>query len=242
MSIDERVAAVRATIADACARSGRTPSDVTLIAISKTHPAAAVFQAAQAGVQHFGENRVEEAETKLPSVRALTSDALTWHMVGHLQSRKARDALLLFDMIHSVDTLKLAEKLSRAASEREKRIDVLLEINISGEDSKYGISAAGWERDAQVRLAVFNSMREIAMLPGLRVRGLMTMAPIVSTMETARPVFTGLRAFRDAAQSELGLALPDLSMGMTDDFPVAVEEGATMVRVGRAIFGERQSV
>lgn len=238
MSIANNIAAVQATIADACARVGRNPADVTLIAVSKTHPASAVLEAIAAGVQHFGENRVEEAEIKIPQVAAATSRP-TWHMIGHLQSRKAKDALALVDVIHSVESIKLAEKLSRGAVEAGRTIAVLLEINVSGEESKYGLPAAGWQQDTTIRQVLFDTMRQITVLPALRVRGLMTMAPIVEDMEQARPVFTQLRLLRDAAQDALGVALPDLSMGMTDDYPIAIEEGATMVRIGRAIFGSR---
>ncbi len=235
MSIAENVEHVRETIAAACARAGRDPASVTLIAVSKTHPVDMVLAAAAAGVQHFGENRVEEAESKIPQVNA----AATWHMIGHIQSRKAKDVPPLFNVVHSVDRFKLAEKLARAVVERGGRLDVLIEVNISGEESKGGLPAFGWQTDPAVRAAVWDEIRQISALPGLQVRGLMTMAPIVPTMAAARPVFVGLRELRDHLSVSLGVSLPDLSMGMTDDYPVAVEEGATMVRIGRAIFGER---
>jgi len=231
---------VRASIAAAAQRAGRDPASVTLIAVSKTHPAPALLEAAAAGVQHFGENRVEEATNKIPAVNAAVSAPLVWHMIGHIQSRKAKEIPPLFQVVHSVDTVKLAEKLARLVEERDQRLDVLLEINISGEASKGGFAASGWERDPAVRDQVWADVRQIAALPALNVRGLMTMAPIVPAMEDARPVFAGLRALRDALAESLGLALPDLSMGMTDDYPVAIEEGATLVRIGRAIFGERE--
>lgn len=238
MSIGDNIAAVKANIATSCAHAGRDPVAVTLIAVSKRHPASDVLEAIAAGVQHFGENRVEEADIKISQVRAAGSNP-TWHMVGHVQSRKAKDALDCFDVVHSVESLKLAEKLARGAAEKGKTIDVLLEINVSGELSKYGLPAAGWQTDAVVRQALFDTMRQITHLTNLRARGLMTMAPIVEQMESARPVFAGLARLRDAAQEALGIALPDLSMGMTDDYPIAIEEGATMVRIGRAIFGSR---
>jgi len=244
MSIADNLEHVRGSIAAACARAGRNPADVTLIAVSKTHPPALLLEAAAAGVQHFGENRVEEAESKIPRVTAALVEtgraAPTWHMIGHIQSRKAKEIPPLFQVVHSVDTVKLAEKLARLVEERDQRLDVLLEINISGEASKGGFAASGWARDPAVRDQVWADVRQIAALPALNVRGLMTMAPIVPAMEDARPVFTGLRLLRDALAESLGLALPDLSMGMTDDYPVAIEEGATLVRIGRAIFGERE--
>ncbi|MBK8028860.1 MAG: YggS family pyridoxal phosphate-dependent enzyme [Chloroflexi bacterium] len=235
MSIAENIQQVRETIAAACVRAGRDPASVTLIAVSKTRPVEMILAAVAAGVQHFGENRVEEAESKIPQVNV----AATWHMIGHIQSRKAKDVLPLFNVVHSVDRFKLAEKLARAVVERGGRLDVLIEINISGEESKGGLPAFGWQTDPAVRAAVWDEIRQISALPGLKVRGLMTMAPIVPTMEAARPVFVGLRELRDHLSASLGVSLPELSMGMTDDYPVAVEEGATMVRIGRAIFGER---
>lgn len=235
MSIADNIQRVQETITAACARAGRDPAAVTLIAVSKTHPAALVLEAAAAGVQHFGENRVEEAESKIPQVHT----AVTWHMIGHIQSRKAKDVPPLFNVVHSVDRLKLADKLARAVTERGGTLDALLEVNISGEESKGGLPAFGWQTDAAVRTAVWEEVRQICALPGLNVRGLMTMAPIVPDMQAARPVFAGLRELRDRLAESLGLPLPDLSMGMTDDYPVAVEEGATLVRIGRAIFGER---
>jgi pyridoxal phosphate enzyme (YggS family) len=226
-------------MAEACALAGRAPSDVTLIAVSKTHPAAAVLEAAGAGVQHFGENRVEESESKIPTVMSALTAPVTWHMIGHIQSRKAKDVVALFNVVHSVDTLRLAERLSRFAVEQGRTLDAFLEVNISGEASKSGLVAAGWQTDPALRDRLWAEVGALLALPGLRVRGLMTMAPIVDDAEQARPVFVGLRTLRDALAGAFGVALPDLSMGMTDDYPVAIEEGATFVRIGRAIFGER---
>lgn len=240
MNIAGRLAEVHAIIASACQRVGRSPLDVRLVAVSKTHPPALILEALQAGVQHFGENRVEEAESKIPTVRSLTGQPVTWHMVGHIQSRKARDVAALFDWVHSVDSLKLASKLSALCVEQRRRLPVLLEVNVSGEASKYGFQAVAWDQNPAVRDALWREVEQIVALPGLDVRGLMTMAPVVPMMEQARPVFASLRGLRDALNASLGLALPELSMGMTDDYPVAVEEGATIVRIGRAIFGERE--
>ena len=239
MTIAENIQAVRRRIEEACIKSGRKLDDVTLIAVSKTNPAEAVIEAAAAGVQHFGENRVEEAESKIPVVNAQVSKPLTWHMIGHVQSRKAKDVESLFQYVHSVDTLKLAQKFSVLSVEKGRKLDVLLEMNISGEEAKYGFVAANWLSDDAVRSALWSEMEQVLTLPGLRVRGLMTMAPIVPEAEDARPVFASLAALRQALQDRFSVGLPDLSMGMTDDYPVAITEGATFVRVGRAIFGER---
>lgn len=236
--IQERVRDVEARIAAACARAGRTRESVVMVAVSKTKPVEAILEAAQAGVRHFGENRVEEALTKIPQADALSHEALTWHMVGHLQSRKARHAGV-FDCVHSVDSLKLAIKLDELSRNRSQPLDIFLEINISGEASKYGLNGVGWQESAAVRQPLWETCAAIARLEGLNIKGLMTMAPFFPNAEQTRPVFRALAELRDALRSDLGLALPDLSMGMTNDYEVAIEEGATYVRIGRAIFGER---
>jgi pyridoxal phosphate enzyme (YggS family) len=239
--IADNLARVQEQIAAACARSGRDPASVKLIAVSKTHSVETVLAALDAGVQHLGENRVEEAESKIPAVEARTMHRPTWHMIGHLQSRKAKDALPLFPVIHSVDTVRLAGRLSRAAVEQGRTVDIFLEVNVSGEESKAGFDALDWSDSPARHEQLQADVLTIAALPGLRLCGLMTMAPIVERLEDARPVFASLAALRSALVEATGIPLPDLSMGMTDDFPVAVEEGATWVRVGRAIFGERQA-
>jgi hypothetical protein len=237
--IADNIEQVQSVISDACARVNRDPASVTLVAVSKTHPAERLLEAAAAGLQHFGENRVEEGETKIPAVNAALGRAPTWHMIGHIQSRKAKEVVPLFDVVHSVDSLKLAEKLARLADEQGKRLPVLLEINVSGEATKAGFAASGWSKDPAVRALLWQQIEAVLALPALAVRGLMTMAPIVDDMERTRPVFADLAGLRAELAATLGAALPDLSMGMTDDYPVAIEEGATLVRVGRAIFGER---
>ena len=240
MTITENIESVRASIVTAAHRGQRDPAQITLIAVSKTQPAEAVIEAIQAGVQHFGENRVEESNAKIPAVMSAISQSVTWHMIGHIQSRKAKTVPPLFDVVHSVDSEKLAFKLAESAHALEKRLDVFIEVNVSGEESKEGFSLSQWSAD-QARLSEFcRSIETIMKLEGLHVIGLMTMAPIVEVMEQTRPVFASLRGLRDAVRSTAGVELPALSMGMTDDYPIAVEEGATHIRVGRAIFGERR--
>lgn len=240
MTIADNIQRIQEAIEAACARAGRNPAEVTLIAVSKTHPAEVVLEAASFGLQHFGENRVEEAELKIPSVNARSNCPLTWHMVGHIQSRKARDVTSLFQQVHSVDTLKLASKLSGLCMEQGKQLRVLLEMNVSGEEAKYGFQATSWDTNHAVRDHLWREVEQILALPGIEVRGLMTMAPIVEQVEQARPVFTALARLCADLRQSFQIELPDLSMGMTDDYPVAVEEGATLVRIGRAIFGERE--
>jgi pyridoxal phosphate enzyme (YggS family) len=228
--IVENVARVRERIAAAAVRSGRDPSEVTLVAVTKTRTAAEIEGAYHAGVRHIGENRVEEAEAKQPH---LELPGVTWHMVGHLQSRKAGRAIDCFDVLHSLDSVKLARRLDRLLAERGKVLPVLIEVNVSGEVSKYGFLFSEPK-------ALDRAVGEIVSLPHLRIEGLMTVAFISDDPQDVRPVFARLRELRDRYREQYSQsAWEHLSMGMTDDFEVAVEEGATMVRVGRAIFGPR---
>ena len=240
MSIKQNLEVVHQRIAVACDRAGRPAADVLLIAVSKKMPVEALQEAYEAGVRNFGENRVEEASLKIPAFNALVPEPPVWHMIGNIQSRKASPIPLYFDYVHSVDRLKIAEKLSHAMTERNGIIKVLLEFNVSGEATKEGLSAYNWETDAALRSGLFQNIRQISALSGLQIEGLMTMAPYTMDAEETRPVFRSLAALRLALQAELGLPLPVLSMGMSNDYPVAIEEGATMVRVGQAIFGPRQ--
>jgi len=234
VDLSGNVAAVRRRIEAACQRVGRSSDEVTIVAVSKTRSPAEIEAAYACGLRHFGENRIEEAEAKIPEVTRRLGDGITWHMVGHIQSRKAGRVAQLADVVHSVDSVKLAQRLDRAAAEADRILPVLLECNVSGEASKYGFDAA----TGQAGSGLGETVREILACGHLRLRGLMTMAPIADDPETVRPVFARLRALRDALQEGMpGLVLPELSMGMTDDFEVAVEEGATVVRIGRAIFG-----
>jgi pyridoxal phosphate enzyme (YggS family) len=215
-SIAANVAAVRARVAAACERAGRAPASVRLVAVTKTVPAAAVAEALTAGVTDVGENYVQEAAAK----RAELGGRGVWHLIGHLQTNKVRAALQAFDTLQAVDSLRLAEAISRQAS---RAVPVLLEVNAAGETTKFGFAPADLGAAAA----------SVRRLPNLDVRGLMTVAPATSDPEALRPLFRSLRRLAEAN------GLQELSMGMSGDFEVAVEEGATMVRIGRAIFGER---
>jgi pyridoxal phosphate enzyme (YggS family) len=211
---------VQGRIARACEQSHRLPGEITLVVVTKEVGVLAIRAAFDCGVRDFGENRLQEAEGKIAQLSDLRP-GVTWHMVGHLQSNKARAAVELFDIIHSVDSTRLAEILSRRL---ERRFPVLLQVNVSGEATKSGVAMG----------EIAGVVKEIKKLPNIKLMGLMTIAPLVSDPEEVRPVFRKLRELRDS------LELEHLSMGMTDDFEVAVEEGATMLRIGRAIFGERR--
>ncbi|MBI4320448.1 MAG: YggS family pyridoxal phosphate-dependent enzyme [Chloroflexi bacterium] len=224
--LEHNIGAVRARIAGAAARAGRNPDDVTVVAVTKTVDISRIKLAYELGLRDFGENRIQEAESKLPFLEIRAA----WHLVGHLQTNKARDAVRLFDIIHSIDSLRIAEAVDRHASALGKRMPILLEANIAGEETKSGIAPEGLP--AQVE--------GIVGLAHVEVQGLMTIAPIGPRPEAARPYFRRLRELRDSLELRFpGIAWRHLSMGMTDDFEVAVEEGATLVRIGRAIFGER---
>jgi PLP dependent protein len=233
MALRDNLHHVQDRIAAAAARAGRNAASITLVAVSKTQPLDVLIAAYELGVRDFGENRVEEAASKLPAFRSSVPDAAAvFHLIGHLQSRKADEAVRLFDRVHSVDSLKLAQRLDRSAVARGKRLPVLLEVNVSGEAGKYGFDCARLDE-------LYSTLDGLLPLAQVRLAGLMTMAPLVDTPEKTRPVFRGLRTLRDALAARYGIQLPHLSMGMTDDFEVAIEEGATLVRVGRAIFDER---
>ncbi len=240
IDLQNNLRSVQERIAQAAKRSNRDPNEITLIAVSKTFPPEAIISAYELGICNFGENRVEEAVEKIPLINDKSpnhlftqSAKITWHLVGHLQSRKVKNAVPLFDYIHSVDTVELAKRIDHRAASIGKIMPILLEVDISGEATKYGFHH-------EPSNVFFNSVADILKLQNVDVQGLMAIAPIVSNPESARPFFRLLRVLRD----ELRSRFPDhtfsqLSMGMTDDFEAAVEEGATMVRIGRAIFGER---
>ncbi len=237
MNIAQNLNTVRLKIARACDNAGRDPKTVTLVAVSKTHSPSKVLEAAALGVQHFGENRVEEAQGKIAVVNAQISGTLIWNMIGHIQSRKAKDVAPLFDVVQSVDSVKLAGKLASSVPQ-SRRLKIMVEVNVSGEESKQGFSCAAWQEQKAVFEVFAGEVREIAGFASLDLVGLMTMAPVVGDMEETRQIFARLRLLRDALQEKIGLPIPELSMGMTDDYPVAIEEGATLVRIGRAIFNE----
>jgi pyridoxal phosphate enzyme (YggS family) len=221
-----RIARVREEVAAAERRAGREPGSVTIVGVCKTVERPTVDEAYALGLRHFGENRVQVAKAKFGAAHPAD---LTLHLIGSLQTNKAKEAVALFDLVHSVDRANLIEALATAATRAGRRLPVLLQVNIAGEESKQGCAPGATEALA---LAV-------AAQPALDLRGLMTMAPFYPEMEATRPVFRALRQLRDDLQNtHPELHLPDLSMGMTNDFPVAIEEGATIVRVGRAIFAE----
>ena len=224
-SIAENLERVREKIARAAAKSGRSVDDVDLVAISKTHDAEKVREAIDAGQTLFGESRVQEARVKIPE---LPSSA-RWHFVGHLQKNKIRHALPLFELIHSVDSLALAEDTNRIAEEEGLHPRVLLEVNVAGEGSKFGFNPDKLRAEMESLLAFSR----------LSILGLMCIPPIADEADASRKYFVALRELRDRLQSEFHVDLAQLSMGMTQDYAVAVEEGATLVRVGTAIFGER---
>ncbi len=231
--IEANLASVRARIAQAAGRAGRDPGGVELVAVTKGYPPSAVRLAHALGLRQFGENRVEEALPKMDELADL--EGLVWHMVGSIQSRKARAVAPRFDLVHSVDRMKLVLRLDRFAGEAGRRLPILLECNVSGEESK-----AGWalsEPEAWPR--VLSVFEEVLALQDLEVRGLMTMAPFTADHERVREVFRTLRELRDYLELELPGHWQELSMGMSSDFEIAVEEGATLVRVGQAIFGPR---
>ena len=223
--IQKNLERVRSQIADVAEKSGRQPADVELVAITKTHDAERVREAYEAGQTLFGESRVQEARAKIPELPS----NLRWHLVGHLQKNKIRHALPLFELIHSVDSLALAQDMNRIAEEEGLHPRVLLEVNVAGEGSKFGFKPATLRAEMESLLA----------LSRLSILGLMTIPPLAEEAERSRKHFVQLRELRDRLQTEFHVDLAQLSMGMTQDFAVAIEEGATLVRVGTAIFGER---
>ncbi|NBV24145.1 MAG: YggS family pyridoxal phosphate-dependent enzyme [Proteobacteria bacterium] len=225
MDIAANIAVIRERIAAACACAGRDPASVTLMAVSKFQPPESVSAALDAGITCFGESRVQEAKTKIP----LCPGRARWQMIGHLQSNKCRDAVALFGMIQSVDSLALAQELNKQCEKAAKTLPILLEVNVAGEASKFGYAPA----------RVLAEFAELSRLPRLEVHGLMTIAPYSPVPERVRPVFRRLRDLRAECEQILGAPLPQLSMGMSGDYEIAIEEGSTLVRIGTALFGER---
>jgi pyridoxal phosphate enzyme (YggS family) len=225
VSLAENLERIQRQIAAACQRAGRAPDSVTLLAVAKTQPPEVVRAAADLGLTLFGENKVQEARAKIP----LCPGKLRWHFIGHLQSNKCRDAVELFEMIQSVDSLPLARELNKRAEQASKTIPILLEVNVAGEGSKFGY--------APERLLA--EVKELNALPRLEIQGLMSVPPWSPEPEKSRPHFRRLRELKEQCEQLLGAPLPHLSMGMSGDFEVAIEEGATLVRIGTALFGPR---
>src|SRR5205809_854601 len=226
-SITENLERVRLQIAQTAAKVGRAVDEIELVAISKTHDAVKVREAIEAEQRLFGESRVQEARVKIPELPS----NLRWHFVGHLQKNKIRYALPLFELFHGVDSLALAQEMNRIAADEGMHPRVLLEVNVAGEGSKFGFLPD----------KLREQMEELLALQRLSILGLMTIPPLADEAEASRRYFVELRQLRDRLQTEFHVDLPQLSMGMTQDFPIAVEEGATLVRVGTAIFGERRA-
>ena len=227
-SVSKNLEHVRKQIAHTAAKAGRSTEDIELVAITKTHPAEKVREAIEAGQTLFGESRVQEARTKIPELPS----NLRWHFVGHLQKNKIRHALPLFELFHGIDSLALAQEMNRIAADEGMHPRVLLEVNVAGEGSKFGFSPD----------KLREQMEELLALQRLSILGLMTIPPLADKAEPSRRYFVQLHELRDRLQLEFHVDLPQLSMGMTQDFPIAVEEGATLVRVGTAIFGERSKL
>lgn len=227
MSIANNIISVKQRIHAACQKVGRDPGEIALVAVSKTVSAEIITSAVESGIEHIGENRVQEAEDKFQQLGKIA----TWHLVGHLQTNKVKKALQIFDFIHSVDSFHLAREISKRALQAEKEIECLVEVNTSGEESKFGISP-----EHTVEL-----MKKIAVLPGIQLKGLMTIGAFLPDPEDVRPCFKLLREISNEVQQAgiENVEMKYLSMGMTNDFEVAIEEGANMIRVGRALFGER---
>jgi pyridoxal phosphate enzyme (YggS family) len=227
MDLAARLAALETRIGAACLRARRPRASVMLLAVSKGQPPALIKAAADLGLTWFGENRVQEAKGKIGQCPG----QLRWQMIGHLQSNKARDAVHFFEMIQSVDSLALAQEINKWADKSAKTMPILLEVNVAGEASKFGYQPAQLLED----LKAINDLRKI------EIHGLMTVAPWTPEVEKVRPVFRQLRELKEQCDGILGAPLPQLSMGMSGDFEVAIEEGATIIRVGTALFGPRSS-
>ncbi len=242
-NVERNLNRLQERIAGAAQRAGRDEREITLVGVSKTQPVEVVLEAVSAGLGHLGENRVGELCQKRRQVEARRSfqPAPVWHMVGHIQSRKAAEVIGAADVIHSLDSLKLARRLERFAAEESLTLSVLLEVNVSGEESKYGLPAHHWRQDTSQVVALREIVEKVLQLPHLRLQGLMTIAPWVPNPDLIRSVFRSARLLLERLAAECPQAdWRHLSMGMTDDFEIGIEEGATIVRIGRALFGPRR--
>lgn len=243
-TLETRYHAVLQQIHETAQQAKRNPDDITLVAVTKTWPVEIILEAYAAGMRHFGENRAEELAEKRPFVEAQLGpgSGIVWHFIGTLQSRKTNLIADHADVFHALDRLKIANRLSKRLEENGRQLPTFLEINISGEMSKSGVNCVDWENSATQRNEIRNFGKMVAALPGLSFQGLMTMAPWDAEPDFIRTVFKRTRLLAAWLQEEMGLERPlALSMGMTDDYPLAIAEGATYVRVGRALFGERQT-
>jgi pyridoxal phosphate enzyme (YggS family) len=225
MDLEASFNSVKSRIQAACERAGRNPDSVQLLAVTKGQPPEVVRAAADLGQTLFGENRVQEAKVKI----GMSPGHLHWHMIGHLQSNKCRDAVHFFEMIQSVDSLNLAQEINKWGQQSGKTLPVLLEVNLAGESSKFGFNSE----------QVLNELEPINALPKIEIHGLMTIAPWTPEPEKVRPLFRQLRELKEQCEQKLGAPLTHLSMGMSGDFEVAIEEGATLVRLGTVLFGNR---
>jgi pyridoxal phosphate enzyme (YggS family) len=228
MDLSANLDQINQRIKEACQRAGRDPQSVSLMVVSKGHPPETIRAAADLGLTLFGESKVQEAKVKIP----LSPGRLRWHMIGHLQTNKCRDAVHLFNMIESVDSLRLAEEINSQAAKLAKTMPVLLQVNVAGESTKFGYPP-------QQLLADLERLNE---LPRLEIHGLMTIAPYSTGSEQVRPFFRQLRELKARCEEQLGAPLAQLSMGMSGDYETAIEEGATLVRIGTALLGERRSL
>ena len=225
MSLPENLNSIQQRIRAACERAGRDAGSVQLLAVSKSHPPETIKQAVDCGQLFFGENKIQEAKAKIP----LCPGRARWHFIGHLQSNKVREAVALFEMIQGVDSLAIAQEISKRADQAGKTMPLLIEVNVAGEASKFGYKPE----------QVLADLEQLNALPRIEVHGLMAIPPYAPVAEKSRPYFTRLRELKGECEKILGVPLPHLSMGMSGDFEIAIEEGATMVRVGTALFGER---
>jgi PLP dependent protein len=227
VSLADNLSSIQQRIRAACERADREPNSLTLLAVTKTHPPSVIKTAVEAGLMYFGENKVQEAKSKIPHCPGKAR----WHFIGHLQSNKCRDAVELFEMIESVDSLALAQEINKRAEQAARTMPILLEVNVAGEASKFGYQP---ER-------LLADLPALQQLPRLEIHGLMAVPPWSPSPESSRPHFRRLHELKEKAESVLASPLPHLSMGMSGDFEVAIEEGATIIRVGTALFGERSS-
>jgi hypothetical protein len=225
VSLPDNLNSIQQRIRAACGRAGRDENSVTLLAVSKTHPPETIKAAADCGLVFFGENKIQESKAKIP----LCPGKLRWHFIGHLQSNKVRDAVELFEMIQSVDSVNLAKEISKRCEQAAKQMPVLLEVNVAGEASKFGYKPE----------KLLSELKELNALPKIEIHGLMTIPPYAVDPEKARPYFRRLHELEFQCEEILGTPLPHLSMGMSGDFEIAIEEGATIVRIGTALFGPR---